>query len=776
MASDDVDLRGDGGVRRADFSLPKPAYWLFVGVVLAGFLVQGLMAAVTKSAAADELAAHLPSGILYWKTGRFAGGLDNPPLGQLLAAAGPMLTGTATHPLRQDPAALLPARIPGILFGIGIVVLVGVMATRWAGPTAGAAAFLAAACCPDLVAHSAVATLDIPSTFLFFLACSLAAKASEKPTRLRVASVGIVLAIGVLFKFTVIYACLVLPAGMLAANLPWRSRVRAASGLLLATGAALVVFSHLAYLGRPAVDPWNAIRIRLGDSSGAWQGIGSFLVHAASWLFPPGLIEGLLGKLAHGAVDRRASYLLGEWRDSTFAWYYPVALLVKLPIPILIAGVLGCVLAGRSPQRRQLLLFGLLPASALFLGMTVIHSVNIGVRHVLALYPFGLVLAGLGAARLIRAGVAGRLLVAGLGGWLVLSAVRITPDHLAYFNELAGGPEGGDAVLLDSNVDWGQDELALARFSSRNSIVVNPRRPCAGLVAANLSSLHVLDSNWSARLRWLLRLPHRQSIGHSIRIYWVDEAQMRAAAGADPLGPIDLALWLVETGKPAAALEVLSGSAPQGALGLAWTHAKMEALLALGRIDDAAALIPAAADRALIGLVEHRQLDARAVPWYDRPLATRRAAFKALIDREAWTDVEALARRVLAQQPPAGEPTPDVDAWLALIRGRLRNLAPSVDPLRAPPDIVSGLPPMRDRSFDLLAHRPSDLSLNDRLDRCSLLVKLGGRAVALSELGASLAEFPQEERLAWKFGTLVFARKSELGSFDWPDVRWPPGP
>ena len=774
MPCDGVHPSDGGGLGRSSSPWTR---WLWVGVILAGFLAQCLMAAATKSAVADELAAHLPSGILYWKTGRFAGGLDNPPLGQLLATVGPILTGSAAYPLRQDPAALLPARIPEILFGLGIVVMVGVMARRWAGAAAGAAALLAAACCPDLIAHSSVATLDVSSTFFFFLACSLAAKAADQPSAKRIAAVGVVLATGLLFKFTVVYACVALPVALLAADLPARRRIRLAVGLVLVTGFALAVLSRLAYLGRPSLDPWQTIRMRLGDTSAAWKSVAAFLVHALSWVFPSGLMEGMLGKLAHGSVDQRAAYLLGEWRDSTFDWYYPVALLVKIPIPILMLGTLGCVLMVRGPLRRQLL-FGLVPPLVLLVGMIFLHPVNIGVRHVLPLYPVGLVLAGVGAARLLRGGIAGRALTFGLGAWLVASAVRATPDQLAYFNELAGGSEGGDAVLLDSNLDWGQDELALAHFASTNSAVVNPKRPCAGLVAANVGSLHGLGHDWSARLRWLLRLPHHQSIGRSIRIYQVDEAQMRAAVGVDPLGPIDLALWLTETGKPKATLDLLAGPRPSGAVGLAWTHAKIEALLATGQIEDAAALIPAAADPALMGLVEHRRLDGRGVPWNEQPVEIRRATFKALIDREAWSDVEALARQLLAEQPPAGQPTPhpapDPDAWLALVRARLRQLQPSEDPLRAPPAIVFGLPPMPDRVFELLSRRPSDLSLEDRLDRCTLLVKLDARSIALSELGASLFEFPHEQRLAWAFGVLVYARKGDLGSFAWPDVKWPP--
>lgn len=52
-----------------------------------------------------------------------------------------------------------------------------------------------------------------------------------------------------------------------------------------------------------------------------------------------------------------------------------------------------------------------------------------------------------------------RAYVMGIG-----SSLWAYPHSLSYFNELVGGPKGGPAHLLDSNVDWGQDLLYLRRW------------------------------------------------------------------------------------------------------------------------------------------------------------------------------------------------------------------------------------------------------------------------------------------------------------------------
>jgi hypothetical protein len=60
------------------------------------------------------------------------------------------------------------------------------------------------------------------------------------------------------------------------------------------------------------------------------------------------------------------------------------------------------------------------------------------------------------------------LAIVALLGWTAGSCLAIYPRTLSYFNELAGGPERGDAHLVDSNIDRGQDLLALKEWLDRH--------------------------------------------------------------------------------------------------------------------------------------------------------------------------------------------------------------------------------------------------------------------------------------------------------------------
>ena len=62
------------------------------------------------------------------------------------------------------------------------------------------------------------------------------------------------------------------------------------------------------------------------------------------------------------------------------------------------------------------------------------------------------------------------LVVVALFAWQAYGVLRIHPFYLAYFNEIANGPEGGAEWVVDSNLDWGQDLKRLAQFVEANNI------------------------------------------------------------------------------------------------------------------------------------------------------------------------------------------------------------------------------------------------------------------------------------------------------------------
>ena len=153
------------------------------------------------------------------------------------------------------------------------------------------------------------------------------------------------------------------------------------------------------------------------------------------------------------------SYLLGEWRRPGGWWYYYlVCAVVKIPLGIWLLAVVriisgqACRDSSRMPPAA--LLF---PPAIVFVLVSSQTGFSRYFRYVLPCLPFLYVwlsgVLGAGGTRSNRQSVLAALAVL----WATGSMFASWPHTLSYFNEAAGGSANGSAVLVDSNVDWGQD-------------------------------------------------------------------------------------------------------------------------------------------------------------------------------------------------------------------------------------------------------------------------------------------------------------------------------
>lgn len=115
---------------------------------------------------------------------------------------------------------------------------------------------------------------------------------------------------------------------------------------------------------------------------------------------------------------------------------------------------------------------------AIYWAVSIRSTLNIGVRHLLPVYPFAIMLVSGRLSvlldwlrrhdrqRLKYVSVAVSLLL----GWYVFESVHVWPSYLSYFNQIAGGPSGGYRYVADSNLDWGQDVKRLSQWVEADNI------------------------------------------------------------------------------------------------------------------------------------------------------------------------------------------------------------------------------------------------------------------------------------------------------------------
>jgi hypothetical protein len=161
---------------------------------------------------------------------------------------------------------------------------------------------------------------------------------------------------------------------------------------------------------------------------------------------------------------------MGEFSTTGWWYYFSIAFLIKTPVAailLLIASVLYLFVADKEDSGKAM--YMILPALLVFIAVSL-QKVNIGLRHVLPVYPFIFTLIGFVPNIRTRSLKAAKAVFYAACLWYLYAAISIYPHQLAYFNEFIGGPANGYKYLVDSNLDWGQDLPGLKKYMDEKGI------------------------------------------------------------------------------------------------------------------------------------------------------------------------------------------------------------------------------------------------------------------------------------------------------------------
>ncbi len=348
--------------------------------------------------------------------------------------------------------------------------------------------------------------------------------------------------------------------------------------LLLAYGAAAIVAINVGFWFEGTGTPLS----RYALASPAWHALAAVpVLRAVPLPLPYAYLQGV-DMTGRDAAAPAWTYLRGRYSRTGFWNYFLVALAVKLPLSTQLLLVLAVALlwSGRVPWREGEG-FLLVPSLLLLAFCSLLLSLQLGLRTILPVLPFLFVFVSRAAAHgpaepappptaegAPRPGVApaapalaagswfraasrpgARWIAAAVGVLLLWNAVAsfsIHPHYLAYFNELAGGPDGGARWLIDANLDWGQDAERVRDVYAAHSpvpVLIDPGGPVSGRIAVGLSHLVGLDPGEAARHAWLRdNFKPIASIGHSWQVFDVSEQALERCCSRLPLalGAADL--------------------------------------------------------------------------------------------------------------------------------------------------------------------------------------------------------------------------------------------
>jgi len=443
-------------------------YWrLTTATSAAAFLLLAVLAARLETPTIDEF-AHVPAGGVYWTQQRFDLYARNPPLMKMAMAVPPLIAGAVVPEFRRPPDAWSPwlygydflaaneSRYLSLfwlarLVPIFCVLLAGGVLYRWVGESFGVVAASVTTSLfylnPNILAHGHLATVDAGSMVTVFLTCYALHWAYRRPGSARVAWAGAAWGVALLTKFS---AVLLLPALLVVVLVKrWRAWRRVAiESLCLLTVAWLVLNLGMGFKG--SFTPLRSFNL----ISAFGTGVQATLPASLPVPLPADWVVGFDQQKLDTEQGEFGNYLFGEWSDRGWWYYNLVAFAVKNPLPLLGLVVVSPWFWRKMKDRRDALLEALLPLGVLLGSMTFFNRLNIGVRYLLPMFPFLFVLTAAvwRERRWWRPWLAGGVLLAH-----IVIAVWVFPAYLSYFNLGVGGPGQGHHVLLDSNLDWGQD-------------------------------------------------------------------------------------------------------------------------------------------------------------------------------------------------------------------------------------------------------------------------------------------------------------------------------
>ncbi|MBI3442987.1 MAG: phospholipid carrier-dependent glycosyltransferase [Candidatus Sungbacteria bacterium] len=497
------------------------------------------------SAITDEL-AHIPAGYGYVTQLDYRLNPEHPPLVKAIAALSSWLVVRPRFPIdtkawqsdingqwdqgraflyesgNNADRILFWSRFPLMLMAIGLGRLLFAWTRKRFNTTTALLVLIFYAFSPTVLAHSRYVTTDIGATLGFFIGIASFIAFLESPTRSRLMRAGLCLGIALLLKFSTvllapIYAIMLVawvcsqPYFFTKQRIKQFFRLLGKTVLIGAIGLGVVWAVYALFtLNYPPERQLSDATFLLG-SYGFRTAANLDLALIRNPILRP------VGQYALGVlmVQQRAgggntAYFLGEVTNVGSRSYFPLLYLLKEPLAlhvfsliVLWYAVKKTLRASVGKKRKELITLtrrwihehlvevASMACIGVYLGFSLRSPLNIGIRHLLPMFPFIYILVArtisdwLHSRRIIDPQTAREwltgiwqifitsipkyALVSVLLLWLVAATLGAAPYFLSYYNELVG-MRYGYRIAVDSNYDWGQDLIRLKQYVERHDI------------------------------------------------------------------------------------------------------------------------------------------------------------------------------------------------------------------------------------------------------------------------------------------------------------------
>lgn len=493
---------------------------VLVGLLLAVFAAELLLSVRQNSQTFDE-SVHLYAGYSYWKRGDFGINPEHPPFIKLVAAL-PLLP--SRLPVQPPPeiffraaggsggiqflyshdadALLFRARAAASVFALALALLVFFAAREMFGRMAAILALFVFILEPVILGHAPLVTTDVGLSACMFAAVYCFYRYVRRPSVLRLIICGAVTGLTLAAKHS---GLILLPILLLLAmaeivlrragpgasessnegSTPLGDVLRMTGALAAITAIAIATlwsFYGFRYAARPANDqitPPTGVFLEFLEKAAPQGRIMPATYHPMQakvigffekqHLLPEAYLYGLTD-IAVLTQQGRPIFLLGKVYPQGRWFYFPAAFAIKSSLALII--MLLLLIAARDlrqPEFRRAVLFLAIPP-VIYLAIAMNSKLQLGIRHIMPIYPFLIVLAGAAAWSVSRRSRYWMYAVAVILAFHAVTSLRTFPNYLAYSNELWGGVSNTHKLLDDSNVGWSSGLKALQKYISNHHV------------------------------------------------------------------------------------------------------------------------------------------------------------------------------------------------------------------------------------------------------------------------------------------------------------------
>lgn len=485
--------------------LTKNLYALSAVLFFGLFAFQLWFHVVRTSATIDEV-PHILAGYRHLQCGDFGINPEHPPLLKMIAAI-PLMSQDLIQPdwdcgskitekyeawfagfsfLTNNGAdnIVIPARLATSILSILLIVLVALAAREMFGRAEALIALILFAFEPTIIAHGALVTTDMAVSAGLFASIFLFYRYRKNPTFARFILVGISVGWTLSSKHSGIIVLPILFL-LLIADVLFFSGIKFNKDLFVYFTRQLAAFAGIVLIGFVLL--WACYDFRysaLPNRTGNVISIDDFFMQlkmpqfigsesgeivkfiSQTHLLPESYTLGLADLVA---TSRRPTFLFGEVMLNGVWFYFPFAFAIKSSIALLALFPLGLITFRLYRERGREMLFLLLP-SLLFFAVSLTSEINIGIRHILPVYAFFIIVAAAGAFVAAQKSKRDRYGLILLLIFHVVTAARTAPDYLPFSNDMWGGSSNTYKYLSDSNVDWGQNIKLVNEYLQRENI------------------------------------------------------------------------------------------------------------------------------------------------------------------------------------------------------------------------------------------------------------------------------------------------------------------